>query len=55
MNNLRQETVYTPRDAHSECNIPAPVGPVGSGLVPDRKGPGVCNFNAKRPCPHPKR
>ena len=38
MNNLRQETVYTPRDAHSECNIPAPVG---SGLVPDRKGPGV--------------
>ena len=27
-----------PRDTHSECNIPAPVG---SGLVPDRKGSGV--------------
>ena len=54
MNNLRQETVYTPRDAHSECNIPAPVG---SGLVPDRKGVrgGVCNFNAKRQWPHPER
>ena len=38
MNNLRQKTVITPRDAHSECNIPALVG---SGLVPDRKGSGV--------------
>ena len=38
MNNIRQETVTTPRDAHSECNIPTPVG---AGLVPDRKGSGV--------------
>ena len=30
--------MFTPRDAHSECNIPSPVG---SGLVPDRKGSGV--------------
>jgi len=38
MNNIRQETVTTPRDARSECNIPTPVG---AGLVPDRKGSGV--------------
>ena len=31
MNNLCQKTVPTPRDAHSECNIPAPQG----------EGPGV--------------
>ena len=34
MNNLRQKTLSTPRDAHSECNIPAPQGEgVGVGSV----------------------
>ena len=31
MNNLRQKTMPTPRDTHSECNIPAPQGE-GSGV-----------------------
>ena len=39
MNNLRPKTVSTPRDAHSECNIPAPLR---SGTRPDPTGAEIC-------------